>query len=114
MSDVILVIGGKSRVLPPVNFAAIEAAWPSVEGFPTARTLVDQVRLVIDIVSYIFVQAEEPKPEMTPEAIKKLLKGDELVALVGKVPEILGAMGLVQKGEAKPAAETSGSNSSKG
>lgn len=114
MSGIVLIIGGRSHSLPPVNFAAIEAAWPSVEGFPTARTLVDQTRLVVEIVSHIFVQAEEPRPEMTPLALKKQLKGDELVALVGKVPEILGAMGLVQKGEAQPAAETSGSSNSKG
>lgn len=39
MSGIVLIIGGRSHSLPPVNFAAIEAAWPSVEGFPTARTL---------------------------------------------------------------------------
>ena len=112
MSDIVLVIGGMSHTLPPVNFAAIEAAWPSVEGFPTARTLVDQTRIVCEIVSHIFVQAEEPQPELTAQAIKKRLKGHELVALVGKVPEILGAMGLVEKGEAQPAAKSSDASAS--
>lgn len=112
MSSVVLVIGGKKHLLPPVNFAAIEAAWPSVEAFPKAKTLVEQTQLVIAVVSHILVQAEESKPEMTPEAIKKQLKGNELVALVGQVPEILKEMGLVQQGEAKPAGANSESGNS--
>lgn len=114
MSAVVLVIGGKNELLPPINFAAIEAAWPSVEAFPKAKTLVEQTQLVIAIVSQIFVQAEQPQPEMTPEAIKKRLKGNELLTLVSQVPAILTEMGLVQQGEAKPAAENSGSDSSEG
>jgi hypothetical protein len=112
MSAVLLTIGGKSVLLPPINFAAIEAAWPAIEGFKAASTLVAQTSLVIEMVSHIFVQAEPPAPEMTPQAIKKQLKGNELVDLVRMVPDILSEMGLVQTGEAKPAGENLGSNSS--
>lgn len=104
MAEVILKMGGKPYTLPPVSFAALEQAWPIIDSFATAKDLVGQAAMVIQILAIVF---EESAPELSIDEIKKRLRGREFVELVRQVPDIFEAMGLVKAGEAKPAGESS-------
>jgi hypothetical protein len=105
MDAITLTIGGERVALPPIlNFAALKRAWPGITALGEATGTVERVAAAIRVVS---AALHRVRPELTPEEIEERLRPDEMAGLVGILPAILDASGLVPSGEARPAGKGS-------
>lgn len=114
MSQTVTVkIGGEDITIPAVaNFATLERIWPSVAAFNDAPDGISQVSAACALFASALV---ESRPELTVPEIKKRLRinandgTNERPGLLEGVDKLLLASGLIQPGEAAPAAAEQGS-----
>ncbi|TWB20672.1 hypothetical protein FBZ89_10671 [Nitrospirillum amazonense] len=99
-----VVIGGTDYPVPPMNFAALKAAWADIKGLPMLTDPVDQASAGIRIVA---AALKSTAPDLTAEAIEQKLAATEFPALVSAVVGILRESGLIPTGEPIPQAGSS-------
>ncbi|MBB6251713.1 hypothetical protein [Nitrospirillum iridis] len=96
-----VVIGGTEYPVPPMNFAALKAAWADIKGLPLLTDPVDQASAGIRIVA---AALKSTAPDMTADAIEQKMGATEFPALVSAVVSILRESGLIPPGEPMPQA----------
>jgi hypothetical protein len=90
--EVTVTLGGEAVAVPPMCFAALKRAWPAIQAMPAKANLIDQAACAVEILA---AALSDSRPDLTQAAIEARLKGSELVALVGRLPRLLEASGLL-------------------